>query len=101
MEIDGTHHTPERAVRRDEWIMVTGWSPHWKFGAYALRYLEDSKGVLGSFERVNAVARMGFYQDNVEAAAFFSRMQLTIDDLKKAMYDAQETSYEEAVTKYI
>lgn len=91
----------ERAVRRDEWIVVTGWSPHWKFGAYDLRYLEDPKGVLGSFERVHAVARMGFYQGNVEAAAFFSRMQLPIDDLQKAMYNAQETSYEEAVTKYI
>ena len=91
----------ERAVRRNEWIVVTGWSPHWKFGAYDLRYLDDPKGVLGSFERVHAVARMGFYQDNVEAAGFFSRMQLPIDDLQKAMYDAQETSYEEAVTKYI
>jgi glycine betaine/proline transport system substrate-binding protein len=91
----------ERAVRRNEWIVVTGWSPHWKFGAYDLRYLEDPKGVLGSFERVHAVARLGFYQDNVEAAAFFSRMQLPIDDLQKAMYDAQETSYEEAVTRYI
>jgi glycine betaine/proline transport system substrate-binding protein len=91
----------ERAVRRKQWIVVTGWSPHWKFGAYDLRYLQDPKGVLGSFERVHAVARMGFYQDNVEAAGFFSRMQLPIDDLQKAMYDAQETSYEEAVSKYI
>ncbi|MCG6861091.1 MAG: glycine betaine ABC transporter substrate-binding protein [Chromatiaceae bacterium] len=91
----------ERAVRRKEWIVVTGWSPHWMFGAYDLRYLDDPKGVLGSFERVHAVARLGFYQDNVEAASFFSRMQLPIDDLQKAMYDAQETSYKEAVTRYI
>lgn len=91
----------ERAVRRNEWIVVTGWSPHWMFGAYDLRYLEDPEGVLGSFERVHAVARMGFYQDNVKAAGFFSRMQLPIDDLQAAMYDAQETSYEEAVSKYI
>lgn len=91
----------ERAVRRNEWIVVTGWSPHWKFGAYDLRYLEDPRGVLGSFERVHAVSRMGFYQDNVEAAGLFSRMQIPIDDLQKAMYDAQATSYEEAVTGYI
>jgi glycine betaine/proline transport system substrate-binding protein len=91
----------ERAVRRNEWIVVTGWSPHWMFGAYDLRYLEDPKGVLGRFERVHAVARLGFYQDQVEAAGFFSRMQLPIDDLQKAMYDAQETSYEDAVTRYI
>ena len=88
-------------MRRNEWIVVTGWSPHWKFGAHDLRYLEDPKGVLGSFERVHAVARMGFYQDNVEAAGFLSRMQIPIDELQKAMYDAQETSYEEAVANYI
>jgi glycine betaine/proline transport system substrate-binding protein len=91
----------ERAVRRKEWIVVTGWSPHWMFGAYDLRYLEDPKGVLGRFERVHAVARKGFYQDQVEAAGFFSRIQIPIDDLQKAMYDAQKTSYEEAVTRYI
>jgi len=90
-----------RAVRRDDWIVVTGWSPHWMFGAFDLRYLDDPKGVLGSFERVHAVARMGFYQDDVEVASFFSRMQLPIADLQAAMHDAQETSYEDAVTKYI
>ena len=91
----------ERAVRRQEWIVVTGWSPHWMFGAYDLRYLEDPEGVLGSFERVHALARRGFYQDHVEAASFFSRMQLPIDDLQKAMDDARETSYEAAVARYI
>ncbi|WP_240901154.1 glycine betaine ABC transporter substrate-binding protein [Thioalkalivibrio sp. XN8] len=91
----------QRAVRRDEWIVVTGWSPHWKFGAYDLRYLEDPEGVLGSFERVHAVARMGFYQENVEVASFLSRMQIPIDDLQAAMYEAQETSYEQAVSDYI
>ncbi|HSH30432.1 MAG TPA: glycine betaine ABC transporter substrate-binding protein [Thiohalobacter sp.] len=91
----------DRAIRRNEWIVVTGWSPHWMFGKYDLRYLDDPKGALGSFERVHAVARMGFYQDDIEAAGFFSRMQLPIDDLQAAMYDAQESSYEEAVTRYI
>lgn len=91
----------QRAVRRDEWIVVTGWSPHWKFGAYELRYLDDPKGVLGSYERVHAVARMGFYQEDVEVASFLSRMQIPIDDLQAAMYEAQETSYEDAVSNYI
>jgi glycine betaine/proline transport system substrate-binding protein len=91
----------ERAVRRNDWIVVTAWSPHWMFGAYELRYLEDPKGVLGSFERVVALARKGFYQEDIEAASFISRMQIPIDDLQAAMYDAQESSYEEAVTNYI
>jgi len=91
----------ERAVRRDDWIVVTAWSPHWMFGAYDLRYLDDPQGVLGSYERVVALSRKGFYQDDIDAASFISRMQIPIDDLQAAMYDAQETSYEEAVTNYI
>ncbi len=91
----------DRAVKRDEWIVVTAWSPHWMFGAYDLRYLEDPKGTLGSYERVHAMARKGFYQENPEAALFLSRMYIDIDQLQAAMYDAQDTSYEEAVSKFI
>ncbi|MDZ7791390.1 MAG: glycine betaine ABC transporter substrate-binding protein [Xanthomonadales bacterium] len=91
----------ERAVNRDEWIVVTGWSPHWKFGAYDLRYLEDPEGVLGSYERVHAMAREGFYQENPEAALFLARMHLDLDVLQAAMFEAQETSYDEAVDKFI
>jgi glycine betaine/proline transport system substrate-binding protein len=91
----------ERAVRRDEWIVVTGWSPHWMFGKYDLRYLEDPKGVLGKAERVHAYARNGFYQDHIKAASFLSRMQIPVGQLEAAMFKAQETSYEEAVDAYI
>ena len=91
----------ERAVKREDPIVVTGWSPHWKFGAYDLKYLEDPKNTLGSFERIHAIARQGFYQDNIDAAMTLSRMYIPLEDLQAAMYDAQETSYEEAVDKYI
>ncbi len=90
-----------RAVRRDEWIVVTGWSPHWKFGAHDLRYLEDPRGTLGSFERVHAMSRQGFYQDNPEVALMVSRIHLDLDVLQDAMFYAQENSYEEAVTRFI
>ena len=91
----------KRATRNEEPIVVTGWSPHWKFGAYDLKYLEDPKGTLGSFERIHAIARQGFYQENIDAAMTLARMWIPLDDLQAAMYDAQETSYEEAVDKYV
>jgi glycine betaine/proline transport system substrate-binding protein len=91
----------DRAIQREESIVVTGWSPHWMFGAYDLRYLDDPEGVLGGPERVVALARQGFYQENVDAAAFFARMYIPLDELESAMFDANQTSYEEAVTKYM
>jgi len=91
----------KRAVDNEEWIVVTGWTPHWKFGRWDLRFLKDPKGSLGSFERIHAIARQGFYQENIDAAMTLARMNLPLEELQAAMFDAQETSYEEAVDKYI
>ena len=90
-----------RAIRNEEWIVVTGWSPHWKFGAWDLRYLDDPKGVLGSWERIHAVARSDFYQENIDAATMLARMWIPLEDLQAAMHDARRNSYEQAVTEYI
>jgi len=91
----------KRAVENDEWIVATGWSPHWMFGKWDLRYIEDPENVLGSFEHIDAVAREGFYQDNIEAATMLSRMRIPLKDLQASMYEARETSYDEAVQNYL
>lgn len=91
----------ERAVRRDEPIVVTTWSPHWMFGKWDLRYLEDPQGVLGGIERVHVLARKDFYREQPEVVEFLSRFFIDLDELQTVMFEASETSYEEAVAKYI
>jgi glycine betaine/proline transport system substrate-binding protein len=91
----------DRAIRRKEWIVVTAWSPHWMFGAYKLRYLKDPKAALGNYERVVAMGRKGFYQDHIDAASMISRIQIPLEELQQAMYDARETSYDAAIQRYI
>lgn len=91
----------ERAVNRKEWIVVTGWNPHWMFGAFDLRYLKDPEGTLGNYERIHAFAHVGFYQDSPEIGMFLSRMQLPLDELESAMNEAQNSSYDKAVQQYI
>lgn len=93
--------TVDRAIRKEEWFVATSWSPHWMFGKYELRYLDDPKGALGKAEHVDVLARKDFEKDNPEVAAFLSRMKLPIGDLEAAMFNAQETSYEKAVDKYV
>lgn len=71
------------------------------FGKYKLRYLEDPQGALGAAEHVNALARKGFKEDNPKVAALLEKMNIPLADLEKAMFEAQETSYDKAVDKYI
>lgn len=93
--------TVDRAMRSEKWFVATSWSPHWMFGKYELRYIDDPKKSLGEAEHVDVLARKGFKDDNPAVAGFLSRMKLPLADLESAMFDAQETSYEEAIEKYI
>jgi glycine betaine/proline transport system substrate-binding protein len=90
-----------RAIRRKKWIVATGWSPHWLFSQYKLRYLKDPDGILGGSERVHALTRKGLEADHPEAVAFLTRMYIPLPDLEKAMLQASQQSVEQAVEAYI
>ena len=91
----------ERAVENEEWIVVTGWTPHWMFGRWDLRFLDDPEGTLGGKEHIDAIVRKGFADDYPEVASFLENMDIPLEDLQAAMYDAQETSYDEAIDTFI
>jgi len=91
-----------RAIRRDEWIVVTAWSPHWMFAEWELRYLDDPRGVLGGRERVHALARPGFGEDAPpEVLDFFARLFVPMAELEEALLTANDASVDEAVAEYM
>lgn len=91
----------ERSMRRKKWVVATAWSPHWMFGKYDLRYLADPEKAMGGSEQVYAIARKGLKEQSPGVANLLTRMNLPLDELQKAMLDAQETSYDKAVENYI
>ncbi|QQG64747.1 glycine betaine ABC transporter substrate-binding protein [Desulfobulbus oligotrophicus] len=60
------------AIKEQKWVVVTGWSPHWKFGKWDLKYLDDPKGVLGGEEQIETIVRQGLKTDMPEVYTFFS-----------------------------
>lgn len=91
----------KRAITRKKWIVVTGWRPHWMFGAFKLRYLKDPKKALGGAEQIHALARKGFKKADPKVAAFISRIKIPLGTLEKVMYNAEQTSYPKAAAKFI
>lgn len=91
----------KRAIDHKKWIVVTLWTPHWAFGRFDLRFLDDPKGSLGAAEHSDKLVRTGFYQDYPTVTAMLSRMVIPVDSLQKFMYDADRNSAEEAIDKFL
>ncbi|MFJ7952605.1 glycine betaine ABC transporter substrate-binding protein [Lysinibacillus sp. NPDC096418] len=92
----------KQALEKKEEIIVTGWSPHWKFNAFDLKYLDDPKGIYGAEESIGTFARKGFKEDNPEAHSVLDNFHWTAEDIESVMFDIMEgTSPKEAAKKWI
>lgn len=92
----------DKAYRSEEWIAITGWSPHWKFAKYDLKYLEDPKGSYGEAEELHTLANKDFTQSNPEVAEMMKKFKLNdsqIGTLEGYINDGMKP--EEAAKKWI
>lgn len=91
-----------QAIENEEEIVVTGWSPHWKFSSYDLKYLEDPKGVYGGEETINTFARQGLEEEAPEAFKVLDAFNWSIEDVEEVMLDINAgTSPEEAAAAWV
>jgi len=92
----------KKAYDKEEPIIITGWTPHWKFAAYDLKYLEDPKGVFGGEENIHSIARLGLKDDLPGVYTLLDQFFWTADDMGTVMVDIQDgVSPEEAAAKWI
>ena len=80
----------KEAIDNNEWVVVTGWTPHWKFAKYDLKYLEDPKTIYGEAETINTIVRLGLKEDLPDAYELFDNFAWSPEDLASAMVLAEE-----------
>lgn len=93
----------DKAIKKKEWIVVTGWTPHWMFERYELKILNDPKNIYGEAESIQAIARTGFSKEHPFAAKLLSNVHLTnqqISSLMDAIAQTRKTE-REAVKEWI
>lgn len=93
--------TLDQAIRNEEPVIVTGWTPHWMFSAYDLKFLEDPKGVLGGAENINTVVRKDLEKDLPDVYTVLDRFHWETEDMEKVMYDAQNADFETAAAEWV
>ena len=91
-----------KAYPDEEWIVVTGWTPHWKFARFDLKYLEDPLGIYGGEEYIGTLARTGLKEDMPEAYGILERFYWTPADMEEVMLAIEDgTPDEEAAQAWV
>lgn len=90
------------AYESEEDIIVTGWSPHWKFQSYDLKYLEDPEGSFGGEETIDTFVREGLEEDMPEAYEILDNFHWEASDMEAVMLEIQDgVDPEEAAQNWI
>jgi len=87
------------AIENKEPIIVTGWSPHWKFARYDLKYLDDPKGSFGGAEHINTIARLGLKEDMPNAHKILDQFYWTPEDMENVMLQVNQGENVEEVAR--
>lgn len=75
----------QKSIENKEWIVVTGWTPHWMFSRYDLKFLDDPQKQYGDAEHIQIMATKGFSEKDPYAAAFFRNFSLDNEQLSELM----------------
>ncbi len=73
------------AIYRDEWVVFTGWKPHYAFELHNLAFLEDPEGVYGGEESIHTMVREGFRDDYPAALEVLDRISYEPGELERLM----------------
>ncbi|MFW6052744.1 MAG: glycine betaine ABC transporter substrate-binding protein [Desulfosalsimonas sp.] len=89
----------ENMINKKQWVVVTGWTPHWKFARWDLKYLEDPKDVFGGSEAIHTVVRKNLEDEQPELYEFLDNFSWEIEDINQVMGMIQQSGkpYESAV----
>ena len=93
------------AIDNEEWIAVTGWTPHWKFAKWDLKFLEDPKKVYGDSETLYTIAKKGIKEDESleDAVELIENFKMNDEQLGELMsaFEESNTGEEETAKMWV
>ncbi|ACB85182.1 glycine betaine ABC transporter substrate-binding protein [Natranaerobius thermophilus] len=88
-----------RSIQNEDWVVVTGWTPHWKFAEWDLKFLDDPEGIYGEAEDIRVMARTDLEEDMPEVVELLENMFLTDEELGELMGMISESGDEAGSVK--
>lgn len=97
--------TLESAIENEEWVVVTGWVPHFKFSQFDLKFLDDPEGTFGAAENIVPVGRTGLTDEHPDVVELLNNVYFTDEDFGNLIgafnaADDDDTNYDAAYAWY-
>ena len=71
----------KRAIENNEYIVVAGWNPHWKFGVWDLAFLEQDGPQVWGVGNIHMYANAGLKENKPELAQFLENIYFTDEEM--------------------
>ncbi|KAB3534807.1 hypothetical protein F8154_08065 [Alkaliphilus pronyensis] len=92
----------KKKIEKREWVIITGWQPHWMFGKYDLKFLDDDKMVFGEEEYCTTLVAKGLRNTNPELYSLIKSFRLNVRDVNIALNKVHNgLTYKEAAREYL
>lgn len=75
-----------KAISQKEWIVITGWKPHFMWSSFDIKMLEDPKKAY-PIDSIETLSRKGFAQEKPDLANFYKKFSLNETLLNELMVE--------------
>lgn len=76
----------KEAIDKEEWIVITGWVPHWMFQIYDLRFLEDTQKIYGGSQAIHTLVKKDLESEKPKAYEVLDNFYLTHSDMTELLF---------------
>ncbi len=73
------------AIKKRKWIVGLGWTPHWKFGRWKLKFLDDPKNIWGGEGKIHTLVRKGLKEDMPDVYKFLDNFNWKPDEMERLL----------------
>ena len=91
-----------KAIKHHQPIVIIGWTPHWMFIKYKLKFLSDPKKIYGNGEHEDTITRTGFKFDNPGAYKFLKNYYMKLNKIQPILAEIKDgKTMKTAIKEYI
>lgn len=87
------------AIKKKRWIVILGWTPHWKFGRWKLKFLKDPQNTWSTSANIHTLVRKGLKKDMPRIYQLLDKFNWSPEEMEQILVwnEMKETPYDNAL----